>query len=105
MECLGHNTIKDLDIIEFGIKTIFFYNDLHIQRDIHTCQFEGLIVAGNEGKIFVFHNNFYGLKQANQKWKRRFNDLLVSYNLEPTSINPCVYVKINYHHVSFIQYS
>jgi hypothetical protein len=81
---------KDLDIIQFEIKITFLYVDLN--EEIYICQPESLIVGGSEDKVCLFHKSVYGFKQASKEWNKWFNDFLVSYNLKPTSVNPCVYV-------------
>jgi hypothetical protein len=34
----------------------------------------------------------YSLKQMAREWNKKFNDFLISYNLQPNNVNPCVYV-------------
>jgi hypothetical protein len=66
---------EDFDIIQFDIRIAFLYVDLN--EKIYMCQPEGLVVLGNEDKVCLFHKSLYGLKQANRKWNKRFNNFLV----------------------------
>jgi hypothetical protein len=62
MNCLVIVVTEDIDIIQFDIKTTFFYVDLN--EKIYMCQPEGLFVPRSENKVCLLHKSSYGLKQA-----------------------------------------
>ncbi len=58
---LAIDITQDLDIIQFDIKTIFLYVDLH-EKIQYMCHLKGLIVTRKGGKLYLLHTRvFMGL--------------------------------------------
>ena len=56
--------LKNLDMIQFDIKTAFLYGDL--QEQIYMIQHEGYIIISKEDHVCRLLKPIYGLKQVSR---------------------------------------
>lgn len=77
------------------IKTAFLNGD--IKEDVYVKQPKGFVKQGGyeqyEHYVYKLHKALYGLKQAAKSWNDKLNDVLVNYEFERSSSDPCLYVK------------
>jgi hypothetical protein len=85
-------TAKNLEMMQFNMKTAFLYGE--IEEDIYIAPPTGFEEYSDAGMVCKLNKALYGLKQSSRVWNRHFNSFLVTYNLVPTSSDPCVYISI-----------
>ena len=78
----------DMDMKQFDVRTAFLHGDLN--EVIFMDQPAGY--DDKSGKKCWLRKGLYGLKQAPRQWNEKFNSFLVSYGLEPSQQDPCIYV-------------
>ncbi|KAH1107536.1 hypothetical protein J1N35_011304, partial [Gossypium stocksii] len=74
------------------IKTTFL--NKKPEEYVYMTQPEGFIDSKDAGKICKLQRSIYGLKQASQSWKLRFNDAIKEFGFIKNEDKPYVYKKI-----------
>lgn len=86
--------IKDWEVHQMDVDTAFLQSP--VDEEIYVCQPQGYERYGPGGTELVcrVHKSLYGLKQSPRNWNRVLDEWLRSYGLEPSTADPCIYVKI-----------
>lgn len=80
---------QKLHLSQFDVRTAFLYGTL--EEDVFMCQPEGF--DDGSGRICKLQRSLYGLKQAPRCWNNRFLDFMKKEGLQPSSADPCLFVK------------
>lgn len=78
---------KNFQIRQFDIKAAFLYGDL--DEVIFMRQPEGF--DDGTGRVCRLRKSLYGLKQAPRQWHQKFDGVLQTFGMTPSSYDPCVY--------------
>ncbi|KAL3701666.1 hypothetical protein R1sor_019688 [Riccia sorocarpa] len=82
---------EDMEITQFDVKTAFIKSEL--DETIYMEQPEGYVAKGKEDMVCLLQRAIYGLKQSSRVWNLKFTELLQEYQLEPTTADPCVFLR------------
>ena len=87
--------VKDWELHQMDVDTAFLQSP--VDEEIYVRQPQGYEKHGADGRELVcrIHRSLYGLKQSPRNWNKVLDDWLQSYGLEPSTADPCVYVKID----------
>lgn len=88
----------DLDIHQMDVETAFLQGDLH--DEIFMVQPQ--LYSDGSNKVCKLNKPIYGLKQASREWNVKLEKTLKSAGLTQSSIDPCVYFKIQNGKMLFI---
>lgn len=78
---------KQLDIVQFDIKTAFLYGEL--EEELYMEQPEEY--STDQNKVCKLNKSLYGLKQAPRQWNRKFDAFLKEFKLQQSEIDKCFY--------------
>lgn len=79
--------IKDLEMVQFDVKTAFLNGGL--KETIYMEVPEG--IAHKPNKVCRLKKSLYGLKQASRAWNSNFVQFLKSCNLEQSKVDSCLF--------------
>ncbi|GBN48468.1 Retrovirus-related Pol polyprotein from transposon TNT 1-94 [Araneus ventricosus] len=79
---------KKLKLVQFDVKTAFFYGDL--QEDIYMHQPQGF--EDGTGQVCKLLKSIYGLKQAPRVWNERFKSFAMKCGLKQSNSDPCLFL-------------
>lgn len=82
------------------VKTAFLHGDL--KEEVYVFQPEGLVVKGNENKVYKLKKVLYGLRQAPRAWNEKLNKMLGSLNFVKCSKEPAIYRKQEEDHIILV---
>lgn len=77
----------NLDIDQMDVVTAFLQSELN--EDIYMDIPEGLNY--DKSKVCKLKKSLYGLKQASRCWNQKFDNVLKSFGLKQSKIDPCIY--------------
>lgn len=80
---------RDLDIVQFDVKTAFLYGEL--QEELYMSQPEGYITEGKEEQVCALKKCLYGLKQASRVWSEKFCSFLLKFGLTRSKTDQCLF--------------
>lgn len=80
---------SNLMFYQFDIATAFL-NGI-IEEELYLKPPEGVEVPA--GHTLKLNRSLYGLKQSPRCWNKRLKELVRGFNMEPTSADPCVFVR------------
>lgn len=83
---------QDLEMMQFDIKTAFFYGDL--EETIYMKIPEDLKVKDSDNVLCKLNKSLYGLEQASRCWNKKFNDLLKYFDFHASHADNCVYTGV-----------
>lgn len=69
---------------------------------MYVFQPEGLVVKGNENKVYKLKKVLYGLRQAPRAWNEKLNKMLGSLNFVKCSKEPAIYRKQEEDHIILV---
>jgi len=78
-------TRKDIELLQFDIKTTFFHKDL--AKNIYMKQPLGFEYPSVENKVCRLLKSLYVLKQASCQWNAKFNEFLLKYDFRSTLLS------------------
>lgn len=84
----AHN---DMELVQFDIKTAFLYGNL--EEELFMDYPDGY--KNPENRVCKLIKSLYGLKQAPRQWNSKFNELLIKFKLERSSIDRCLYYNVD----------
>ena len=86
-------TLKDWDIHNVDIKTVYFYGNL--DEKIYMEQSEGFRLSSKEKKVQQLYKVLYGLKQAGLSWWQTMTKSMLALGFKQCKFNAGVYYFID----------
>jgi len=74
-------------LAQFDVKTAFL-NGI-IEEEIYMQQPEGC--EDSSQRVCRLRKSLYGLKQSPWAWNKRFKDVLISFGLQESTADPCLF--------------
>ena len=82
----------DYEIWQMDVKTAFLNGNL--LEDVYMQQPDGFIVPKHANKVCKLIQSIYGLKQALRSWNKRFDVIIMVYDLIQNEYDACVYKEV-----------
>lgn len=78
---------KQMEIMQFDIKTAFLYGSIH--EEVYMNPPPGL---ETEGRVCKLLKSLYGLKQAPRNWNHKFDNFIKQHGFTSSNADKCLYI-------------